>query len=64
MYTGIREALDVNRTLFVKWRYLHELHGAWAETSALKEAISAIIGTFEEPALFPKLTILPDRRGC
>ena len=64
VYPGIRETLDANRTLFVEWRYLHERHGTWAETSALKEAISAIIDTFEEPARSPQLTTLPDARGC
>ena len=62
VYPGIREALEANRTLFVEWRYLHERPGALAETSVLKEAISAIIDTFEEPPPSPELT-LPDARG-
>ena len=62
VYPGIREALEANRTLFVEWRYLHERPWALAETSVLKEAISAIIDTFEESAPFPKLT-LPNARG-
>ena len=33
VFPGIREVLAANRTLFVEWRYLHERHGALAETS-------------------------------
>ena len=58
---GVREALEANRTLFVEWRYLRERPRTLAETSVLKEAMSAIIDTFEEPTLFPELT-LPDAR--
>ena len=56
VFPGIREVLAANRTLFVEWRYLHERHGALAETSALKEAISTIIETFEESTPYPDLT--------
>ena len=58
---GVREALEANRTLFVEWRYLRERPRTLAETSVLKEAMSAIIDTFEEPTLSPELT-LPDAR--
>ena len=53
VFPGIRDVLQANRTLFVEWRYLHERFRASAETSALKEALSAIIDTFEEPTLPP-----------
>ena len=61
VYPGVREALEANRTLFVEWRYLRERPRTLAETSVLKEAMSAIIDTFEEPTLSPELT-LPDAR--
>ena len=63
VYPGIREALEANRTLFVEWRYLHERPRALAETSVLKEAMSAIIDTFEEPTLSPELTLSDARHG-
>ena len=55
VYPSIREALEANRTLFVEWRYLHEHPWAMTETFALKEAIAAIIDTFEEPPSSPEL---------
>ena len=61
VYPDIRKVLEANRTLFVEWRYLHERPQALAETSVLKEALSAIIYTFEEPTLFSELT-MPDQR--
>ena len=61
VYPSIREALEANRTLFVEWRYLHELPQAITETSVLKEALSAIIDTFEGPIPPPELP-LPDTR--
>ena len=61
VYPGVREALEANRTLFVEWRYLRERPRTLAETAVLKEAMSAIIDTFEEPTLSPELT-LPDAR--
>ena len=57
VYPGIRDVLEANRTLFVEWRYLHELPRALAETLVLKEAMSAIIDTFEERTLSPELTM-------
>ena len=57
VYPGIREALEANRTLFVEWRYLHEHPWAMTETSVLREAISAIIDTFEEPPPSPELAL-------
>ena len=51
---GIREVLQANRTLFVEWRYMHERRQASTETSGLKEALSAIIATSEEPAPPPE----------
>ena len=59
VYPGIRDALEANRTLFVEWRYLHEYRGAYAETSVLKEALSAIIEAFEERPPSPD-PALPD----
>ena len=57
VYPGIRDVLEANRTLFVEWRYLHEHPWAMTETSVLKEAISAIIDTFEEPSPSPELIL-------
>ena len=54
VYPGIREVLEANRALFVEWRYLHERPQALTETSVLKEAISAIIDTFDEPHAVPQ----------
>ena len=59
VYPGIREVLQANRTVFVEWRYLHERIGGHAETSTLKEALSAIIDAFEERTPSPALS-LPD----
>ena len=58
---GIREALGANRTLFVEWRYVHERSLAYAETSVLREALSAIVDTFEEPTSASEFT-LPEVR--
>ena len=63
VFPGIRDVLEANRTLFVEWRYLHERPQALAETSVLKEAVSAIIDTFEEPTLSPVVTMLGPRDG-
>lgn len=52
---GIREVLQENRNLFAEWRYLHESRGAWTSTGMLKEALSAIIDTFEEPTPPPEI---------
>ena len=62
VFPGIREVLEENRTLFVEWRYLHERFHATTETSVLKEALSAIIDTFEEPKPPPGPSP-PDARG-
>ena len=62
VFPGIREVLQEHRTLFVEWRYLHESLRATAETSRLKEALSAIIDTFEEPTPPPGPSP-PDARG-
>ena len=62
VFPGIREVLAENRSLFVEWRYLHERHGALAETSVLKEAIAAIIETFEQSEPSPDRT-RADARG-
>lgn len=59
VYPGIREVFQANRTVFVEWRYLHERIREHAETSTLKEALSAIIDTFEERTPSPALP-LPD----
>ena len=50
VYPDIREVLEANLALFVEWRYLHKRPRASTETSVLKEAISAIIDTFDEPS--------------
>ena len=63
VYPGIREVLEANRALFVEWRYLHERPRASTETSVLKEAISAIIDTFEEPTPSPEGTMPGPRDG-
>ncbi len=58
---GIREVLEENRNLFAEWRYLHESRGAWAGTGMLKEALSVIIDTYEEPTPPPEFSP-PDAR--
>ena len=63
VYPGIREALEANRTLFVEWRYVYERLGAYPETAVLKEALAAMIDTFEEPILPPELTLPHARDG-
>ena len=45
-YSGIREALNVNRKLFETWRYPYEHPGLVAETGALKTAFAAIVDTY------------------
>ena len=45
-YSGIRHALNVNRDLFIAWRYPYEHHGLIAETGALKIALAAIVDTY------------------
>ena len=45
-YSGIREALNVNRKLFETWRYPYEHSGLIAETGALKTALAAIVDTY------------------
>ena len=60
---GIREVLEENRALFVEWRYLHERPQAMTETSVLKEAISAIINTFDEPTPSSEGTMPGPREG-
>ena len=46
VYGGIRQALNVNRDLFIAWRYPYEHHGLIAETGALKTALAAIVDTY------------------
>ena len=46
VYSGIREALNVNRKLFETWRYPYEHPGLVAETGALKTAFAAIVDTY------------------
>ena len=46
VYSGIREALNVNRKLFETWRYPYEHPGLTAETGALKTALAAIVDTY------------------
>ena len=46
VYDGIRQALNVNRDLFIAWRYPYEHHGLIAETGALKTALEAIVHTY------------------
>ena len=46
VYSGIRQALNVNRDLFIAWRYPYEHHGLIAETGALKTALKAIVDTY------------------
>ena len=46
LYSGIREALNVNRKLFETWRYPYEHPGLVAETGALKTAFAAIVDTY------------------
>ena len=54
VFPSIREVLQENRTLFVEWRYQHESVRGTAEISRLKEALSAIIHTFEDPTPPPE----------
>ena len=51
IFPAIRETLEANRCVFVEWRYMHERLWLRAETSALKQALRAIIDTFEESGL-------------
>lgn len=46
VYSGIKQALNVNRDLFIAWRYPYEHHGLIAETGALKTALAAIVDTY------------------
>ena len=46
VYSGIREALNVNRKLFETWRYPYEYPGLTAETGTLKTALAAIVDTY------------------
>ena len=63
VYPGIRQVLAVNQTLFVEWRYLHERPQAVTETSVLKEVLSTIIDTSEEPTPSPGGTLPSPRDG-
>ena len=47
-YPSIRETFEANRSVFVEWRYMHEHLWLRADTSFVKNALGALIDTFEE----------------
>ena len=49
IHPGIRAALNFNRNLFEKWRYLYESRGAKrSQTGLLNEALTVLIDTYDE----------------
>lgn len=48
--SGLRSTLASNRSVFVEWRYLHELSSAWFPEGEFDEALSSVIGEFYRAA--------------